>query len=200
MARQSGERRQQILQALAQALEESPGDRITTARLAAALGVSEAALYRHFTSKASMFEGLIEFAETSVFGLFARIRDEHDSAPKRIEHMLGVMLGFSARNPGITRVLTGEILVGEQGRLRARVSQYFDRAETELRQLLARHELDSGARLALPATPAASLLLALVEGRMARYLRSGFRRRPDDDWAVQWAHIARIVFGNDSIE
>ena len=192
-----GERRQQILETLASELESHPGHRITTARLAAAMGLSEAALYRHFVSKARMFEGLIEFAESSVFGLFARIREEQPDAPRRIEQMLGVMLGFAARNPGIARVLTGEVLVGEDERLRARVSQYFERCETELRQILMHYEVESGRRLALAATPSANLMVAWVEGRIAQYLRSGFRRQPDAEWGVQWAGIRRIVFGDD---
>jgi len=194
MARVAGERRQQILEALAAELENHPGDRITTARLAAALGVSEAALYRHFPSKARMFEDLIGFAEESVFGLFNRIKADEGGAARRCERMLGVMLSFAARNPGITRVLMGEILVGEHERLRARVNRYFDRAETELRQVLAHHELVPGARLTLQPSLAASLLLAVAEGRMAQFLRSGFRRPPDTEWAVQWQAIERIVF------
>lgn len=194
MARATGERRQQILQAMAAELESHPGDRITTARLASALGVSEAALYRHFPSKARMFEDLIGFAEESVFGLFNRIKADETDASRRCERMLGVLLSFAARNPGITRVLMGEVLVGEHERLRARVSRYFERLETELRQVLAQHELVPGARLAMQPSVAASLLMAVVEGRMAQFLRSGFRRRPDAEWAVQWQAMQRIVF------
>lgn len=194
MVRVAGERRQQILEALAAELEGHPGDRVTTARLAAALGVSEAALYRHFPSKARMFEDLIGFAENAVFGLFNRIKTDETDAIRRCERMLGVMLSFSARNPGITRVLMGEILVGEHERLRSRVSQYFDRVETELRQVLSYHELVPGARLALQPSAAAALLLAVVEGRMAQFLRTGFKRQPDADWPVQWQAIERIVF------
>ena len=125
-------RRQQILEALALELENRPGARITTARLAEVVGVSEAALYRHFPSKAKMFEALIEFAEESVFGLANRILAEEGDATRRCERILTMLLTFSDRNPGITRVLLGEALLGEHERLRARVSQFFDRFETQL--------------------------------------------------------------------
>lgn len=195
MPRVQGARRQQILETLASELERNPGARITTARLAEALEVSEAALYRHFPSKARMFEGLIGFAEESVFTLFARIlREEHDG-PRRCERLVGVLLGFAARNPGITRILVGDALVGEHERLRERVGQFFDRCETQLRQVLNQHELDSGRRLSLPASAAANLLLAFCEGRMAQFLRSGFRDRPDAGWARVWPAIERTVFG-----
>ena len=195
MPRVRGERRQQILETLAAELERNPGARITTARLAEALEVSEAALYRHFPSKARMFEGLIGFAEDSVFGLFARILREEPEAPRRCERLVGVLLGFAARNPGITRVLMGDALQGEHERLRARVGQFFERCETQLRQVLNQHELDTHQRLALPASAASGLMLAFAEGRMAQYLRSGFRQRPDADWSRLWPAIERTVFG-----
>ena len=195
MPRVRGERRQQILETLAVELERNPGARITTARLAEALEVSEAALYRHFPSKARMFEGLIGFAEDSVFGLFARILREEPEAPRRCERLVGVLLGFAARNPGITRVLMGDALQGEHERLRARVGQFFERCETQLRQVLNQHELDTHQRLALPASAASGLMLAFAEGRMAQYLRSGFRQRPDADWSRLWPAIERTVFG-----
>ena len=195
MPRARGERRQEILETLAAELERNPGARITTARLAEALEVSEAAPYRHFPSKARMFEGLIGFAEDSVFGLFARILREEPAAPRRCERLVGVLLGFAARNPGITRVLMGDALQGEHERLRARVGQFFERCETQLRQVLNQHELDTHQRLALPASAASGLMLAFAEGRMAQYLRSGFRQRPDADWSRLWPAIERTVFG-----
>ncbi len=195
MPRIQGERRQQILETLASELERHPGARITTARLADALDVSEAALYRHFPSKARMFEGLIGFAEDSVFSLFNRILHEESTATRRCERLVGVLLGFAARNPGITRVLVGDALVGEHERLRARAGQFFERCDTQLRQILNQHELDSGRRLVLPVSVAANLLLAFTEGRMAQYLRSAFRYRPDEDWARVWPAIERTVFG-----
>jgi len=195
MPRVQGARRQQILEALAGELERHPGARITTARLAEALQVSEAALYRHFPSKARMYEGLIGFAEDSVFTLFSRILREESTAPRRCERLVAVLLGFAARNPGITRVLMGDALVGEHERLRARVGQFFERCETQLRQVLNQHELDSGQRLVLTASSSANLLLAYSEGRMAQFLRSGFRNRPDDDWERIWQAMDSVIFG-----
>jgi TetR/AcrR family transcriptional regulator len=139
---------------------------------------------------------LIGFAEDSVFSLFSRILAEESTAPRRCERLVGVMLGFAARNPGITRVLVGDALVGEHERLRARVGHFFERCETQLRQVLNQYELDSGRRLALPASVAANLMLAFTEGRMVQFLRSGFRYRPDEDWARVWPAVERTVFGS----
>jgi len=129
-------RRQQILEALASELEKSPGQRITTARLAQAVGVSEAALYRHFPSKARMFEGLIGFAEEAVFGRVGLILAGSETALVRCEHILALLLGFAEINPGITRVLLGDALVGETPRLRERAEQFFRRLETQIKQVL----------------------------------------------------------------
>ncbi len=179
-------RRQQILEALAGELESRPGARITTARLAKVVGVSEAALYRHFPSKAKMFEALIEFAEESVFGLANRIVAEESDATRRCERILTMLLTFSDRNPGITRVLLGEALVGEHERLRARVSQFFDRLETQLKQVLREGEqvTDLGLRASVAAI--ANLLMAVVEGRMTQFSRSDFEHSPMESWEQQW--------------
>lgn len=186
-------RRQQILEALARELETSPGQRITTAGLARAVGVSEAALYRHFPSKAKMFEALIEFVEEAVFGLVNRILSDQSSAQARCEKILEVLLGFSERNPGITRILVGDALTGENERLRARVGQFFDRLETQLKQVLREGGL-AGEFEPEAAGAAANLLLAVVEGRMNQFVRSGFRRPPTEAWAQQWEVLARGVF------
>lgn len=190
-------RRRQILEALARELEQRPGERITTARLAAVVGVSEAALYRHFPSKAKMLEALIEFAEDSVFGLANRILAEEMSPAKRCERLLGMLIGFADRNPGITRVLTGDALVGEHERLRARAAQLFDRIETQLRQIL-RDGRDSNPALLRPgAVPAAAnLMMAVAEGRIAQYRRSGFTRSPLDGWPEQWRELANGIFSD----
>jgi len=140
-------RKQQILEILALQLEENPGTRITTAGLAKAVGVSEAALYRHFASKAKMFEALIDFSEDSVFGLINSILAQEKDAIVRCEKIVQVLLGFSERNPGITRVLAGDALVGENERLRVRVHQFFERLETQLKQILREANLDDSARL-----------------------------------------------------
>ena len=129
-ARQSIPRSQQILEALARHLEQAPGQRITTARLAQIVGVSEAALYRHFPSKAKMFEALIEFAEDSIFSLVTRILADETSSVVRIDRLMRMFLGFAQRNPGIARLLYGDILTGEDGRLRKRVAQFYDRLDS----------------------------------------------------------------------
>lgn len=188
-------RRRQILEALAQELERRPGDRITTARLAGVVGVSEAALYRHFPSKAKMFEALIEFAEESVFSLANRILAEDLKPAKRCERLLGMLISFADKNPGITRVLTGDALIGEHERLRARAAQLFDRIETQLRQILrdARHSDPALLRPDAVST-AANLMMAVAEGRIAQFRRSGFSRSPLDGWREQWRELERGIF------
>ena len=186
-------RRQQILEALVRELETSPGQRITTAGLARAVGVSEAALYRHFPSKAKMFEALIEFVEESVFGLVNRILEDHTSAQARCGKILEVLLGFSERNPGISRILVGDALTGENERLRARVGQFFDRLETQLKQVLREGTL-TGEVEGEGAAATANLLLAVAEGRMNQFVRSGFRRSPTESWSEQWEVLTRAAF------
>jgi len=185
-------RRQQILEALAHELEVHPGERITTAGLARAVGVSEAALYRHFPSKAKMFEGLIEFIEDSIFSLINRILKEEESSLKRCENILSLLLGFSERNPGLTRILTGDVLTGETERLRLRVSQFFERLETQIKQVLREGEMNNEITLTIPVQAQANLLLAVVEGRIIQFVRSGFKRSPIENWNNQWALLAVI--------
>jgi TetR/AcrR family transcriptional regulator len=185
-------RRQQILQALAHELEMNPGERITTAGLARAVGVSEAALYRHFPSKAKMFEGLIEFIEDSIFGLVNRILKEEESAVKRCENILALMLGFAERNPGLTRLLSGDVLTGETERLRQRVSQFYERMETQLKQVLREGEMNKEFQLNVPVQALANLLLATVEGRITQFVRSGFKRSPLENWNNQWPLLSGI--------
>ena len=187
-------RRQQILEALALELENRPGARITTARLAEVVGVSEAALYRHFPSKAKMFEALIEFAEESVFGLSNRILGEDADPVLRCERILTMLLTFSHRNPGITRVLLGEALVGEHERLRARVSQFFGRMETQLKQILREGEQVTELGLRASVAAIANLLMAVVEGRMTQFSRSGFEHPPLDSWEQQWHALRTGLF------
>ena len=187
-------RRQQILEALALELENRPGARITTARLAEVVGVSEAALYRHFPSKAKMFEALIEFAEESVFGLANRILGEEVDATRRCERILTMLLTFSDRNPGITRVLLGEALVGEHERLRTRVSQFFDRFETQLKQILREGEQATELGLRASVAAIANLLMAVVEGRMTQFSRSGFEHSPLESWEQQWRALQVGLF------
>jgi len=191
---QRGNRRQEILETLARILEEQPGERITTAGLARAVGVSEAALYRHFPSKGKMFEALIEFAEEAVFGLINRILEEHDDPADRCERIMGVLLGFAQRNPGITRVLLGEALVGEVERLRQRVDGFYDRLETRFKQILREGEGTGHLPVGNPANAAANLLVSVAEGRMRQFLRSGFQRQPLEHWEQQWGLLAVALF------
>ena len=190
MARpRSGERREEILQVLARMLQEQAGEHITTAELARAVGVSEAALYRHFPSKAKMFESLIEFIEESVFTRITRILAEEPQWEARLQQILTLVLGFADKNPGMARLLQGGVLTGETERLRVRISQLYDRIETQLRQVLREGEAAGSTRLAVNET--AQLLLAFLEGRIAQYVRSGFTASPVDGWEKQWELLSR---------
>ena len=177
MPRAKGERRLEILKTLAQMLEAPKWERITTAALAARLDVSEAALYRHFASKAQMYEGLIEFIEQTLFGLIARITAETSSPAAQVEAILNMLLNFAARNPGMTRVLIGDALVHENERLQKRINQLHDRIEAQLRQCL-RFCGDKHAELS---APLANLLQCMVVGRWHQFAKSGFTRAPGGD-------------------
>ena len=183
-------RREQILQALALMLEEDSGKRITVAALARQVGVTEAALYRHFPSKARMFEDLIAFIEESLFARIGRLLEEEQEALPRCAALLTLLLGFAEKNPGLSRLLDGGVLTGETARLRTRIHQLFERLETQLKQILREAELREGRRPRLPASAAANLLLATAEGRISQYVRSDFRRRPTEHWADQWALLS----------
>jgi len=179
-------RRQQILESLASMLQDSPGERITTAALAKKVGVSEAALYRHFPSKSKMFEGLIEFIEETVFSRITLILSEEPEAIVRCEKILVLLLTFAERNPGITRLLTGDVLTGETERLRVRVLQLFERVETQLRQILREAELRENLRPASTVGASASLLITYIDGRITQFVRSEFRQLPTSYWADHW--------------
>ena len=187
-------RKQLILESLARELERSPGERITTAVLARACGVSEAALYRHFPSKARMFEALIGFAEETVFARINRILAEEADARSRCARVLYLLLGFSGRYPGITRVLLGDALIGEQERLHARVEQFFARLETQMRQILRETRLRGDAGLTLAPETAANLLVAWAEGLMHQFLRTRFRMSPLEQWESQWPAVSAALF------
>ncbi|ATJ84234.1 nucleoid occlusion factor SlmA [Halomonas beimenensis] len=187
-------RREQILQGLALMLEEDSGKRITIAALARQVGVSEAALYRHFPSKARMFEGLIEFIEQTLFERIGRILEEVPEALPRCHQILTLVLAFAEKNPGLSRLLGGDVLTGETARLRQRIHQLFERLETQLKQVLREAELREGLRPALPIPAAANLLVAQAEGRIAQYVRSDFRRLPTGHWEDQWPALsARLM-------
>jgi TetR/AcrR family transcriptional regulator len=186
-------RRQAILEALATELEQNPGERVTTAQLAKSLNVSEAALYRHFPSKARMFEGLIEFAEETIFSLINRIIQQETNAVARCEKIMTLVLQFSAKNPGISSILVGTALTGETERLRHRVNQFFERLETQFRQVLRERELtitEAGGR---PVNETANLLLTIVEGHLQQFVRSGFRQSPLVVWEKQWQLLAPLL-------
>ena len=191
-ARKTGERKHQILQVLAEMLQDPKGERITTAALAKELGVSEAALYRHFASKAQMFEGLIEFIEQTQFSLINKIVAEEEDGVKQLRAIVVMLLGFAEKNPGMTRVLTGDALVNEDARLQARISQLQDRLEATLKQCLRvaatqGWEGASGAEAELPvAAVRANLLLCYVIGRWQQFVRSGFKRQPAEMLEQQW--------------
>lgn len=187
-------RKEQILQSLATILEQSPGGRITTAGLAKHVGVSEAALYRHFPSKAKMFEALIEFIENTIFSRISQIMNEEMEADKRCEKILGLILTFCERNPGITRILTGDPLAGETERLRQRVSQLFDRIEAQLRQIIREMPIRGQQKTSTDPVVGANLLLSLAEGRIGQYVRSDFERKPTTEWDAQWQVVREGLF------
>jgi TetR/AcrR family transcriptional regulator len=177
-----GERRVQILQTLANMLEQPGAERVTTAALAAKLEVSEAALYRHFASKAQMFEALIDFVEQSVFTLINQIAQDDQQAPNHIPRMISVLLQFGEQNPGMTRVMVGDALVFENERLLARMSQFFDRFESQLKLSLRRAAQMARPGIAPPleASLHASILTAFSMGRLQRFARSSFKRLPTE--------------------
>jgi TetR/AcrR family transcriptional regulator len=186
MAEKTGDRRDQILQTLAQMLENPAGEKVTTAALASRLGVSEAALYRHFKGKAEMFEGLIEFIEQALFGLINRITGEEKNGVRQVESIVTLMLAFAQKNRGMTRVLIGDVLVNEDERLQQRINQLHERLEAALKQALRfgasqneiAQDVDIGAH--------ANLLMSFVIGRWHLFAKSGFKRDPAELWAKQW--------------
>jgi TetR/AcrR family transcriptional regulator len=184
-----GERRVQILQALATMLEQPGAERITTAALAGRLQVSEAALYRHFASKAQMFEGLIDFIEQSVFTLINQIQERQAGEPLRQAAAIATLLvQFAERNPGMTRVMVGDALVYENERLQQRMNQFFDRIESTLKQCL-RTDSAPSSTPTVDAQVRASLLTAFVVGRLQRFARSGFKRLPSEHLEDSLARI-----------
>ena len=194
MSERKHNRRQQILETLARELETNPGSRITTANLAHAVGVSEAALYRHFASKAKMFEALIDFAEESVFGRINAILSQEKNAAIRCENVCRLLLGFSEKNPGITRILLGDALVGENERLRTRVIQFFERIETQFKQVLREANLGNDDRAAGTIDATANQLMIIIEGKMIQFARSEFTRKPTQYWDEQWQLLKVSLF------
>ena len=167
------QRKDQILQALAEMLEATPDNKITTAKIAAAVGVSEAALYRHFPSKTKMFEALIAFAEEALFLRIGRVTEGSLSAIEQCHALVRLYLEFCEKNHGISRLLTGGALTGESRQLHYRIAQLYERLETQLRQYLREAELREGCRPRLPVNTAANLIMAFAEGRIHQFCRSG---------------------------
>lgn len=182
-------RRQQILQALAGMLEDETGKRITTAGLARAVGVSEAALYRHYPSKAKMFDGLIDYLEEVVFSRITRIMQEERNAYTRLECILALVLGFAEKNRGIARIMNGDALAGETERVQKRVVKFYERLETQVRQILRDAEMQEKIRPVMPANAASDLLVSIVEGKIAHFVRSDFAQSPTQYWPEQWQQI-----------
>ena len=183
MAAKPGERRLQILQTLATMLENPRGEKVTTAALAAKLDVSEAALYRHFASKAQMYEGLIEFVETTIFSLVNKIQSAEPDGVAQAEQIVSMLLGFAEKNPGMTRVLIGDALVNEDERLQARMNQLYDKLEAALRQSLRIAQMANAWHG--DAYADAAVLFAFVIGRWQLFAKTGFKRLPQDGWDAQ---------------
>jgi TetR/AcrR family transcriptional regulator len=189
----TGDRKNQILQTLAQMLERPAAEKITTAALAKRIDVSEAALYRHFSGKAQMFEGLIEFVETTLFALINKITTEEKSGVRQVEAVITVLLGFAQKNRGMTRVLIGDALVNEDERLQQRINQLHERLEATVRQSLRfavtqneiAQDVDLGAQ--------ANLAMSFVIGRWHQFAKSGFKRDPTELWGNQWKQLMEGV-------
>ncbi len=190
-AAKPGERKLQILQALAEMLESPQGEKITTAALAARLQVSEAALYRHFPSKAKMYEGLIEFIETTLFGFINRVSGEAGRGLEQTRGIAQLLLAFAEKNRGMTRLLIGEALVNENERLQTRMNQVMDRLEASLKQVLRIAASQGDMAEGVDAGAAANLILAFIQGRWQQFVKSGFKRPPTAHWEEQWRLLVR---------
>ena len=189
-----GNRKQDILEALAMMLESSPGNKITTAALAAQVGVSEAALYRHFPSKAKMFDALLDFTEEALFSRITQILAAAQPARDKCQSIMGLVLQFSEINPGICRILTGDALVGEHERLKKRSNQIMLRLETQLKQMLREAELSEGLRTQKPVGVSVDFMMSVIDGKLTAYVRSDFGRKPGENWGQHWAMLATSLF------
>ena len=191
MPRVKGERRLEILKALAQMLEQPKWGKITTAALAEKLVVSEAALYRHFASKAQMYEGLIEFIEVSVFSVANKIAEDETDGGKQAAKLVEMLLAFAEKNPGMVRVMTGDALVGEHERLQARMNQFYERFEATLKQALRLPGVDGGRKQSdADVSAQAGLLVRYMIGCLHQYAKSGFAKNPIESYAAQRRYLA----------
>jgi len=189
----TGDRKNQILQTLAQMLEGPAAEKVTTAALAKQLDVSEAALYRHFSGKAQMFEGLIEFIEQTLFALINKITSEEQSGLRQCESVIGVLLGFAQKNRGMTRVLIGDALVNEDEKLQVRINQLHERLEATLRQSLRFAMTQNAIAQDVDTAAQANLIMSWVNGRWHQFAKSGFKRDPTELWAKQWKQLMEGV-------
>ena len=192
-------RQQDILQALASMLETQGGTRITTAALAKQVGVSEAALYRHFPSKTRMFETLIQFIEETVFSRINKILDDEKETVRRFQLILTLLLTFAEKNPGMCHILIGDALTSEADSLRERITRFYDRFESQLKQILRESEIRQDAGFSMDASAIVTMLMAIVEGRIAQYVRSQYLRKPTDYWNQQWQLLESSLFTVDNL-
>jgi TetR/AcrR family transcriptional regulator len=189
-----GQRKEEILQTLARLLEDRSGAPITTARLAAEVGVSEAALYRHFPSKAKMYDALVDFIESSIFPRITTILSVEKSGVERCRSIAELILIFAASNPGLTRILTGHALVGEHERLLSRVNQILGRLELQFKQVIREAEAEEGLRTQDTLGVAVGMLTAFIDGKLMRYVRSHFSQKPNAEWGVEWPLLQQAMF------
>lgn len=189
-----GHRRQEILETLVRMLEDGNGGRITTASLAEKIGVSEAALYRHFPSKAKMYDGLLDFVEESLFSRINTILKNESSALERCPRIIHLVLAFTESNAGICRLLVGDALMGEDQRLQQRVKQIFARLETTIRQVLREADLQESLRTPFGLSASVNLITLYLDGKILQYVRSGFNAKPTDNWEAQWTALSKSLF------
>jgi len=194
MVAKRSSRSQDILQALARMLENSRGSRITTAALAAELGVSEAALYRHFPSKTRMYEGLIEFIEETIFARVTTITKDEPDAVSQCYRIISLCLTFAEKNAGISRLLHGDALTGETERLHHRIAQLFSRLESQLKQILREAEISRGLRVNPSVSVATDIMIVILEGKISQFVRSEFKQSPTQHWSEQWALLENQLF------
>lgn len=195
-SKRKSNRREEILGTLTQMLAEPGGKPITTARLAQAVGVSEAALYRHFPSKARMYDELIDYLESIVLGGVNQILEQEKETMMRLRQLVALVLQFAEQSPGMTRVLTGEALQGEHERLRGRVAQLFERLESQVKHILKERRLREGVRFEASEGMLANVIMAYVEGKLSQFARSGFQQRPTEQFDDQWALLERQLLAS----
>lgn len=189
-----GQRREEILQTLAMLLEDRSGAPITTARLAQEVGVSEAALYRHFPSKAKIYDALVDYIEESIFPRISMILTNEKNGIDRCGRIAELILAFSSANPGLTRILSGHALVGENERLLSRVNQILGRLELQFKQIIREAEAEEGLRTKDTLGVSVGLLTAFIDGKLIRYVRSHFSHKPDAEWRVEWPILQQAMF------